>query len=228
MQNPEPIDLERELHEFDATIEKIRLKLNEINVAVGTYKIEFHRRIQQYKACSQQVQSLSVMPQTPQNVDHQKIFSEQRDQIWFNINQNCCNILSQIQTVIEPLNDAKQFLIDNRLKKWKFEQILLGYGDFGVKSSNLIDKNLQLRITLDEIQKQFEILYECVWMTQVLLKTIQDCHSQAEFVDILEANLSCEIAIIQRELIWSSFIVEQQPEQVIHIDVRWDIIDTFV
>ncbi|XP_055308970.1 signal transducer and activator of transcription 5A-like, partial [Sitodiplosis mosellana] len=221
MNNQPPIDVETECQEFNNSIVSVRNILIKSATAVNTYKHLFPRKICERNEFLRQSQELSVIsPNTPEIELQQKLFCDSATSIWLHINEECSNILGPIKNATDLINNAQHFLLENRLGKWKRDQVLAGYGDSGAKSSNLHDNNPHLKTALDEIQAQFEDLFECVWTTRILLKAIQDCHDQWQCSDPLEAKLASDITIIQQKLICSSFVVEEQP-QVIHFDAKF-------
>ena len=200
MNNPPLIDVEIGCQQFRNSIQSVRKILNEISTAVEVYKNAFPQYIFEYNSVKE-------------------TNYEEASRIWSHIDQECSIILTRIQNATELLNEAHYFLIEKRLAKWKCDQVLTGFGDLGAKSSNPYDQNPHFKNALDEIQTQMEDLFECVWITQYVLKVIRDCHGQAQCADTLEAVLAADITKIQEKLISSCLVVEEHP-QVIHFDVK--------
>lgn len=200
MNNPSLSDEEIERQQFSDSIQSVRRILNEVSTAVEVYKNAFPHWIFEFNSVKE-------------------TNYEESTRIWSYIDHECSNILAQIQNATKLLNKAQDILIEKQLAKWKCDQVLTGFGDMGAKSSNPHDQNPHLKSALDVIQTQFEDLFECVWITEKLLKAIRDCHGQAQYIDTLEAELAAEITKIQVKLILSCLVVVEHP-QVIHFDVK--------
>lgn len=199
------------VYTFDEKIKESRRLLNYNKMAVDAYRTVFLNGIQQFREYTNKIQ-----------MENQKcIWMGEAQQIWSSINQQCGQILTSIRMIINSLTDAQRILIDDRLTKWKYSQILAGYGDENKKlQSNFYEKYEHLYLALDNIQIQFEEIFECVLNTYTLLDIIRNCHNQANYVDTFEVKASSDITIILNNLIWSSFIIDDQPPQVIKKDTR--------
>lgn len=209
------------VNQFDEKIRESRRLINENKVAVDVYKIYFQNGFQQCVEYTNKIKMLDNIPSTSETENQKSIWMNEANQIWSCINQKCGQILASIRMNIKFLKDAERILIDNCLTKWKYSQILAGYGDVNKKSQlNLYDKYPQLYLALDNIQKQFEEIFECVINTSTLLDIIRNCYNQANYVDTFEAEASREITIMLKNIIWSSFIIDDQPPQVIKKDTR--------
>lgn len=216
---PEQFDIEILSREFDVTLQSVQKKLYGYGAVVEAHKNYFLHTIQQCAEYNRRNQELlNHIPITPEILTNYQSNSTEANRIWLDINHECSNVLAPIENAIKLLDDAQKILIDKRLTKWKGDQILVGYGVINTKSSNLYDKNPHLEIELNEIQKKFENLFEWIWFTQEMLKRIRNCYTQWNYTHMAEVNASSAIEIIQRKVIWSSFIVEEQPQQVIHMD----------
>lgn len=229
------------VYKFDGKIQESQRLLNENRLAVDAYRTVFQNGIQQYGEYVNKINSLKTVSPTPETENQKLIWMNEAQQIWPCINQKYGPILASIRMIIDFLTDAQRFLIDDRLAKWKYRQILAGYGDENKKlqsnsnenkklqsnlneneklQSNLNEKYPHLYEELDNIQLQFEKLFECVLNTYTLLDIIRNCHNQANCIDTFEVKASSDVTTILKNLIWSSFIIDDQPPQVIKKDTR--------
>lgn len=117
-------------------------------------------------------------------------------------------ILTPIQSVIELSNEALNILVDNLLGTWKRDQIMFLYGeDNSLERSEKMKRDFdKLNKNLDVIQPLFDELFEHLWHTFTILSVTHYRHSPAF------RNITLTI----QKLILSSFVIVEQPTQVIH------------
>ncbi|XP_055307333.1 signal transducer and activator of transcription 5A-like [Sitodiplosis mosellana] len=201
---------------FNDNIHELRCLIEEDIEAIKEYIIDFESSIQHRSDPAHNIhrlngeigsQLLSCMGDT--------------NQIWLRNYKKYSQIVCSIQIIIKLLNDTLQILIENCLGNWKRDQIVAGFGDGNIKvPSNLHDRNAQLKSALDDIQQKFEVLFEYALHTRALLNDIHHCHSQLHYVDTLAMEASQETTAILHNLIQSSFIIDEQPPQVINKDKK--------
>ncbi|XP_055306025.1 uncharacterized protein LOC129570447 [Sitodiplosis mosellana] len=216
-------NMDNVISEFNNKIQQSRQLIDENGIAVEIFKNNFENNVQQSKQYAQQIEKLREAPQTIEVKNQIDALVVVANQIWLHITQESDPILASIQIVVRLLHDAQQILIDNRLSQWKYDQILAGYGDGNTgTSSNIQDKNPQLKFALDVIQQQFEALFDCCLKTRKLLDIIRGCYSQANYTNNFEKEATRVIKFILQKLIGSCFIVDEQPPQVIKKDTRFE------
>lgn len=186
------------------------------------YKTEFESNIQQHNECSQQLEKLCRQMRTPEVEMEERFYKEKEMNIWDTINQRSRVILETFQVVIASLDDALNILNDNILGKWKRDQILSVYseGYYKQKSPQMQRDIHQLQAQLNEIQKYFEKLFKYVEFTLGLLSIFRDSYRRQIFVDPLEAHVNHNMKLLLQKLILSSFVVVEQPRQVINFNVK--------
>lgn len=217
----QPIDVDNVVREFNEKSLELRRLINENQLAVETFRTNFMRGADLCNKCAQKIQELKNTPKTTEIVNQENTLMQEAKQIWNDINQQSGAILVSIRMAINLLNDLKCILINKRLAKWKCDQILAGYGDENTKNaSNLHEKHPELQNELDEIQIQFEALFEWILTICKLLDVIRHCYNQACYVDNLGTEASSDISKIQHELILSCIVINEQPTQVIKKDTR--------
>ncbi|XP_055308232.1 signal transducer and transcription activator-like [Sitodiplosis mosellana] len=209
--------------QIDNKIQELRRLTTENKAAVEPFRTKFIDDFQQFDQLQQRIQELNDVPSTTEIEDQKRVWMDEVNRIRSNIDQQCGQILVSIQTVFNLLNETQQILIDKRLTKWKYDQILAGFGDKNIKTeTDSHNKNPQLRSALDDIQTQFEGLYECASGTMSVLGIIHECYGQLNCVDSLEAKASSDITNMLQKLVQSSFVVDQQPPQVITEGTRFE------
>lgn len=221
--NSQANDVENDVPEFDGKILESRGLINENQLAVEKFKENFIKNAELCNKCALKIQELKNLPRTAEILNQESTLRQEIQQNWYHINQQSGTILVSIRTAINSLNDLKHILIDKRLAKWKYDQILASYGDENTKNkSNLHEKHPTLKQALDKIQNHFEALFECVLITSKLLDVIRGCYNQGHYVDNHETEASRDITKIQHELISSCFVINDQPPQVIKKDTRYN------
>ncbi|XP_055315898.1 signal transducer and transcription activator-like [Sitodiplosis mosellana] len=211
-----------ELREFESKIEQISPIVNDYrnNDTANKYQTEHAWNNKLYIDYSHHIQNLS-MESTMRNVElEQSACVEKAREIWLIMEQNCKNILTRLQFVVGFFNEAQHILIDKLLGRWKHNQIMFLYGEGGPRTQSMIQTLEKLKIELYQIQTHFEQLFDYVWYTHSLVSVMRECHAGRTDVDTL-AN---EIAFIQQKLLLSSFVVVEQPPQVIHSNVQFEAI----
>lgn len=128
---------------------------------------------------------------------------------------NACtnnDILTPIQTVIISSYKALHILVDKLLGRWKRDQIIFLYGeDHSLERTEKMNKDfVKLNKELDAIQPLFDKLFDLVWHTYTMLNVIQYCSS----------TLFRDITLILQKLLLSSFVIVEQPTQIIHTGVK--------
>lgn len=113
-------------------------------------------------------------------------------------------ILISIHKAIHLLNEVKRIVIEDRLAKWKHDQILV------VQS---------LPEVLNEIQNWLEELVIIIFKIRSWLETVRCFANDAKLYEDFE-NVHRDLNNCLKSLIATSFIVEEQPTQVIKKDTR--------
>lgn len=204
------------VQKFNDSIHESRWLIDENREAIQDYKIDFESSIQLRNEQARNIHRLNS-----ENGSQFVACMGKTNQIWLRNYKKYSEIVCSIQTIIKLLNEALQILIDNLLANWKRDQIIAGFGDGNVKSiPNLYDRNARLKRALDDIQIQFEVLFDCALNTRTLLNDIHNCHRQLHYVDTLTMEASQDINIILQSLIQSSFVIDEQPPQVINKDKK--------
>lgn len=210
-----------EVREFELKTEQIAAIINEYqnNGAANVYKTEYSHNNELYIDFLNQIQQLSLQSYESDVTLEQDVYVEKANKIWSKMEENCNNILTSIQFVFEMINEAQSILINKILGRWKREQIMFLYGEGGVslpRTQNMIQNFEKLKFELYQIQAHFVQLFDFVWYLHTLVSILRNCHADRPDVDAL-AN---EIIFLQQKLLLSSFIVVEQPPQVIHSNVQ--------
>lgn len=127
------------------------------------------------------------------------------------INQRFLQMLLMIQNMLSGIQDVQNIVIHNRLGKWKREQVLGGIGgDF----SNDV---------LDQIQKWFEALADVILNSITLIETITSASKlifcSENLINGINMTNDGLLSLLQ-QLVKSSFIVEEQPSQIMEINKK--------
>ena len=204
------------VQKFNDNIHESRWLIDENREAIQDYKIDFESSIQLRNEQARNIHRLHN-----ENGSQLVACMGETNQIWLRNYKKYSEIVCSIQAIIKLLDEALQILIDNFLGNWKRDQIIAGFGDGNDKSTpNLYDRNAQLKRALDDIQIQFEVLFDCALNTRTLLNDIHNCHRQFHYVDTLTMEASQDINIILQNLMQSSFVIDDQPPQVINKDKK--------
>lgn len=219
--SPQQTNVENEEREFDKEITTAQMTFTEYlhNDSVNKYKTEFESNVNQYNEYTRIIQEVSLQLRTPEIEDQQLVCTELATKIWSSISQNYITILTPIQAVITCLNGALQILVDNILGEWKRGQILFAYCEGGERTEKMKNDLVNLKSALDNIQTLFETLFELVWKMYRLLSEIRDCHARKKCTHPLEADVINDITLMLQKLILSSFVIVEQPPQIMHIKV---------
>lgn len=127
------------------------------------------------------------------------------------MNQRFLQMLLKIRNILSGIQDVQNIVIRNRLGKWKREQVLGGIG--GAFSNDV----------LDQIQKWFEALADVILNSIRLIETITSASKQTFCSDdlIIKINMTYDgLLSLLRQLVISSFIVEEQPSQIMETNKK--------
>lgn len=127
------------------------------------------------------------------------------------MNQRFLQMFLMIQNMLSGIQDVQNIVIHNRLGKWKREQVLGGIGgDF----SNDV---------LDQIQKWFEALADVILNSITLIETIKSASKlifcSENLINGINMTNDGLLSLLQ-QLVKSSFIVEEQPYQIMEINKK--------
>lgn len=210
-----------EVREFEMKTEQIAPIINEYrnNGTANVYQTEYSRNNELYIECLNQIQQLSLQSYEHDVARAQDDYVENARDIWSRMEANCNSLLAGIQFVFAIVNEAQSILIDKILGRWKREQILFLYGEGGVSlpRTQSMTQNLEkLKFELYQIQTHFVQLFDFVCYLHTLVSVLRNCHADRSDIETL-AN---EIIFLQQKLLLSSFVVVEQPPQVIHSNVQ--------
>lgn len=207
-----------EIQSFNKKIGDVYAVLNDYHInhdTVNSYNTEFESNYRQYTEYERKVSDVHS------NDDIDECL-ERANEISSIINEKSVEILNPFQNILKLLNDAEQILSKQVLGTWKRYQISLLYGDSDLpRTTNTIDDLYNLKkILYDQIQTVFEQLFELIRFTHELLGKMHRCHSRAQFLDTLEVKLSHDLNLMLQNLLITSFVVCEHPEQVINKDKK--------
>lgn len=220
MNTPTTLDLAAEAHEINDHLQRLNMQINTNNSAAKSYK----QNVESYMlGCSEnakRIQELSnAMHPNPKFSAQCTAYIEGRKQVLSqlsdHIDQKRTEIFTSIGSVINAIDDVQK-TVYKRLNNWHGDQVLLSNGDRGLEGNNS-------RETLDEIQNWFGELFILIWNTRTLIDSMRNSdisHSQSKLNGQFEQAFSTITKFLQ-DLIVSSFVVEEQPPQVIKKDTRY-------
>lgn len=206
----EPNQIDPDVQLIDGQLQWICELIEKNDVLIMKYKYLLELYDQYCIENSIDIKRLTI----PGRENIQPSYVAKHKQLLEQINQNRNNCLHSIQMIVDQLDDIKCDIIGNRLNKWKTEQILLaGYGDRGPR---------KLTNSLHSIHIQFNALFHCIFRTFTQLNTIFDLKHQTNFIFPwqLETKLKLKITKLIEKTVCSSFILEEQPPQIIKKDKK--------
>lgn len=186
------------------------------NDIVNQYEIEFENYNQQKNEFTQKLQQPRM--RTPEVELEEHFYQERLNNLQTTLYQRSLEILHSFESVLTSLDDAVNILNDKLLAKWKHNQILFVFGEGSKLRTEKMQKKFdELKSQLNEIQKHFENLFLYIQFTHTLLSVIHDCYRQQNFDDPTQVKF---LERIIQKLILSSFVIVEQPRQVIHFKVK--------
>lgn len=213
------LDLAAEALEINERLKSLTMQINANNNAAKSYK----QNVESYMigCCenAKKIQELNAIPQNPEFTAQCAAYIEGRKQVLsqlsLHIDQKRAEIFNCIGNVINAIDEVQK-IVYKRLNNWHGDQVLLSNGDRGIDGNNSKE-------TLDEIQTWFGELLIIIWNTRTLIDSMRN--SDIPQIQTKLNNQSGEafrtITKFLQDLIVSSFVVEEQPPQVVKKDTRY-------
>lgn len=207
--------IDNEIREINEKIKQLHEITTKNNVNGNEYRKEVENFLFNFTKRAKQVQYVNNLEKTNGNMENSKKFTKDYLEIIekekSDIHTKCRALLSEIENTIKLHTELQQIVIHKRLSKWKRAQIWTR-------------KNEELLLTgLDQLQQWFEALAENICSTRSLIDSMRNRRHFSVIgfnIDEKFEEAFRTINMLLDNLILSSFIVEQQPPQVLRTNTR--------
>lgn len=215
--NLSQFDAENEAHKINEKFQCVRMQIIANNDSGKLYKQKMESYLLRCSENTKTIQELNSMPKSPEFETQCTLYIDRREQVLRQLSQQMeqqrIELFTSICRVIGTL-ESVQFDVYKRLNDWRCNQRLACYGDRGLDGSKL---------NLDEIQIWFGELYILISNTRTLIESMRNSdlpHTQTQLNHEFDSVFD-KITRILQQLILSSFVVEEQPPQVIKKETRY-------